>query len=106
MRSDDAFLAEIRFSDLSPAESILSTAVPIDFLFDQVPPGISFEALRSRRSLVQVGDETAAVASLEDIIASKEATGRAKDHAVLPLLRETLAVIRLRQPPALTKPGP
>lgn len=85
-----------RFSDLSPAESIVSTAVPIDFLFDQVPPGLTFESLRSRRHWVPVGDESAAVASLEDIIASKQATGRPKDLAVLPLLRETLAVIQLR----------
>lgn len=85
-----------RFSDLSPAESILSTAVPIDILFDRVPPDLTFESLRARRQWVQVGDERAAVASLEDIIASKAATGRPKDLAVLPVLRDTLAVIQLR----------
>jgi hypothetical protein len=83
-----------RFSELSPVESILSTAVPIDFLFDQIPPGVRFESLRARRTLIPVGEETAAVASLEDIIASKAATGRAKDVAVLPILTETLAVLR------------
>lgn len=93
-----------RFSDLSPAESIVSTAVPIDILFDRVPPDLTFESLRSRRQWVQVGDERAAVASLEDIIASKAATGRPKDLAVLPVLRDTLAVIRLRHAPPV-RPG-
>jgi len=31
------------------------------------------------------------VLRLETVIASKEATGRAKDRAVLPMLRDTLA---------------
>jgi hypothetical protein len=34
------------------------------------------------------------VASLEDVIRSKEAAGRQKDRAVLPVLRDTVAVKR------------
>jgi hypothetical protein len=45
------------------------------------------------------------VASLRDVIRSKEAAGRAKDLAQLPLLRQTLEQIRKRErrPPALDR---
>lgn len=47
--------------------------------------------LRRDASDVQLGrDLTVSVASLPDIIRSKEAAGRAKDHAALPALRATL----------------
>jgi hypothetical protein len=38
---------------------------------------------------IRLGDRSAVVASMSDIIASKEATGRPKDLAHLPILRET-----------------
>jgi hypothetical protein len=50
----------------------------------------SFESLRSRSTLVAVGKEAVAVASLRDIIKSKRAAGRPKDLAVLPVLEATL----------------
>lgn len=50
----------------------------------------SFESLRGRASLVQFGDHEIRVASLKDIIRSKERTGREQDLAVLPILRRTL----------------
>jgi hypothetical protein len=50
----------------------------------------SFAALRSRALPVTFGRATLLVASLPDIIKSKEAANRPQDRAVLPLLRKTL----------------
>lgn len=50
----------------------------------------SFEALKSRATPVSFGGHTLLVASLRDIIRSKERAGRAQDLAVLPVLRRTL----------------
>jgi hypothetical protein len=62
----------------------------LDFL--TVIDGIrSFEALRSRTSVVQFGDARLHVASLADIIKSKKAAGRPSDVAALPVLEKTLA---------------
>jgi len=38
---------------------------------------------------VQIGDSAATVAALADVIASKQAAGRPKDLAQLPILRQT-----------------
>ena len=51
----------------------------------------SFESLRGRASVVQFGEHELRVASLEDIIRSKERAGREQDLAVLPILRRTLS---------------
>ena len=50
----------------------------------------SFEALKSRANPVSFGGHTLLVASLRDIIRSKERAGRPQDLAVLPVLRRTL----------------
>ena len=50
----------------------------------------SFEALKSRATPVTFGGHTLLVASLRDIIRSKERAGRPQDLAVLPVLRRTL----------------
>ena len=50
----------------------------------------SFESLRGRASTVPFGDQNILVASLRDIIRSKERAGREQDLAVLPILRRTL----------------
>ena len=52
----------------------------------------SFASIRSRASRVRVGKRMAWVASLEDIIAAKEAAGRPKDKATLEILRQTRSV--------------
>ena len=44
--------------------------------------------------MVAVGEEQLAVAALADVIRSKEAADRPKDRAVLPILRDTMAVKR------------
>ena len=53
-------------------------------------------------SAMMIRGQSAPVASLEDVIRSKEAAGRPKDLAALPILRQLLEEIRKRRPP---KPG-
>ena len=50
----------------------------------------SFESLRGRATRVDFGGHELFVASLADIIRSKERAGREQDLAVLPILRKTL----------------
>jgi Nucleotidyl transferase of unknown function (DUF2204) len=84
--------APVEVSELSRSVTLIGGALPIDILFDALPGGLTFEALRSRSSRVQIGDGAATVASLEDVIASKEAADRPKDLAQLPILRDTQRV--------------
>jgi len=55
--------------------------------------------LRARSARIDLGSAFAVVASLEDIIASKEAAGRPKDIAQLPILKDTLQVLRALKRP-------
>jgi predicted nucleotidyltransferase len=77
----------------------------VDFVFN-LSGGATFESIRSRSLRIEVAGRTARVASLEDVIASKQAAGRPKDLAVLPILRDTLAVkqaiaaVNGKEPPA------
>ena len=50
----------------------------------------SFEGLRSRAEIARFGNHILRVATLADIIKSKQAANRPQDRAVLPLLRKTL----------------
>jgi hypothetical protein len=50
----------------------------------------SFASLRSRAMRVSFGNDELLVASLRDIIRSKEAADRPQDRAILPVLRKTL----------------
>lgn len=50
----------------------------------------SFAGVRARATRVPFGSAELLVASLEDIIRSKEAANRPQDRAVLPVLRATL----------------
>jgi hypothetical protein len=86
-------------SDLSRVEWIEGRlAVPIEIHYDRLSGGLTFSSVRSRARIVVVGDEKLRVAALGDVIRSKQAAGRPKDRAVLPILRDTLAVQkRLRQ---------
>jgi hypothetical protein len=52
----------------------------------------SFASIRSRAIRVRVGKRMVWVASLDDVIAAKEAAGRPKDRATLEILRETRSV--------------
>lgn len=77
---------------LSKVVRLLGARVPVDFIFDEISGPLSFASVRSRAVRVLLGPHEAVVASLEDIIRSKEAAARPKDLAVLPILRDTLRV--------------
>jgi hypothetical protein len=82
----------IDISPLANGKRLAGLEVNVDILFDVLPGGRSFESLRSRSVRVRIGKETAVVASLADVIASKQAANRPKDRAQLPILRDTLRV--------------
>lgn len=71
--------------------TLLTDHGPLDLSF--VPEGTTgYEDLASRASRLSVGDYASVpVADLADVIASKEAAGRAKDLRQLPSLRRLLA---------------
>ncbi len=81
-------------TELADVLTLIGAAVPVDVIFDHLPGGLSFESVRSRSLRIPIGAHTAIVASLEDVIASKEAAGRPKVRALLPILRDTLQVRR------------
>jgi len=71
------------------------TGLQVDFM-PQIHGVRSFEGLRSRSDVRDVGGVPLRVASLDDIIASKKAAGRDRDKAVLPILEKTLKSMRGR----------
>jgi hypothetical protein len=88
--------APMPVSDLSKVEWIEGRlAVPVEIHYDRISGGLTFASVRSRAEIVKVGDEKLLVAALADIIRSKQAAGRPKDLAVLPILRDALAVKKL-----------
>ena len=80
--------------DLVTAKRIHLKDIYVDVLFDKIGGGIKFDSLRARATKIPIGKHSLTVASLEDVIKSKEAAGRKKDLAVLPILRDTLKVKR------------
>lgn len=71
--------------------------IQLDFM--PVIHGIrSFEGLKARAKATNLLGERLLLASLEDIIRSKRAAGRARDLAVLPVLEETLRIQKENQP--------
>lgn len=82
-------------SELSSALRIFAD-VQVDVLF-RIDGG-KFESFRARSALVRVGDYRLRVASLRDIIRSKEVAARPKDLACLPILRDTLKVTEAAYP--------
>jgi hypothetical protein len=68
----------------------------LDVIF--VPAGTrGFDDLRRDAIVVDFGHSRVSMASLADVIRSKEASGRPKDVSSLPALRQTLEVIRERE---------
>ncbi len=53
----------------------------------------SFDEERARAKIVDVGNVKLPVLALDRIVVSKEATGRPKDLAILPVLKDALKVI-------------
>jgi hypothetical protein len=83
----------VPIGELTSGVRLLRLPVQVDFLFDEIAGGLRFAALRSRAVTVEIAGQRGRVARLADIIRSKEATGRPKDLAQLPLMRDTLRVI-------------
>lgn len=77
-----------------PASHLYRIVKPEDHLqfdFMVAIAGIrSFEGVKSRATVVEFGGRALQVASLEDVIRSKEAAARDVDRAVLPILRRTV----------------
>lgn len=68
----------------------------LDLIF--VPAGTrGYDDLRRDAIMVDFGTVQAPMASLVDVIRSKQASGRTKDAAQLPALRQTLELIRERE---------
>jgi hypothetical protein len=67
----------------------------------QCPSGTAgYEDLRREARQAEIGGVSVVLASLSDIVRSKEAAGRDKDRRALPLLRELVASqLRDRRPP-------
>ena len=69
-----------------------STGLQADFM--PVIHGVrSFEGLKARADCKSVNGLPVLVASLDDIIASKEAAGRERDAAILPVLKKTRSAL-------------
>ncbi len=79
------------YEPLAKVIRAIGRSVPIDFVFS-LSSGKSFESVRSRAKKIRIGRQEIWIASMEDIIAAKEAAGRPKDKAALQILRETLRV--------------
>ena len=81
--------------ELTNAERIFSPErPPVDLLFDRLPGGLTFAVVRSRSDWIDLGGARLRVAALAHVIRSKQAAGRPKDLAMLPILRDTLATLK------------
>jgi hypothetical protein len=87
----------VDISELIGGKRIFLPEIYLDILFNKMGGGISFNAAKTRSSQISVGENSLTVASLEDVIRSKEAVNRPKDRAALPILRSTLAVQKLKK---------
>jgi hypothetical protein len=87
---DAAFLANVQLLNLTTPYGNLDLSYS--------PSGTGgFEDLAARAVLIAIGDLTVRVAHLEDIIRSKEAANRPKDHRTLPVLKRLLQEIQARE---------
>ena len=83
-------------SDMTDALRLQGLDPPVDFLF-ALGGGLRFESVRARAGRLSPDSGRVWLASLEDIIAAKEAANRPKDLGSLVQLRETLeATARLK----------
>ena len=69
---------------------------PLDLVFSPSGTG-GYEDLRRDAREIELGGTSVAVASLADVIRSKEAANREKDRAQLPAPRRTLELVRERE---------
>jgi hypothetical protein len=84
---DDVFLANVQ---------VLNLTTPYgDLDLSYIPSGTSgYDDLVGNASRIMIGASEVHVASLEDVVRSKEAANREKDRAVLPILRLQLKMLR------------
>ncbi len=83
---------------LATASSWTLTTRAGDLALVFLPAGTrGYDDLRRDATPVQIAGVIVHVASLADVIRSKQASGRAKDAAQLPILRRTLEMTRSRQ---------
>jgi hypothetical protein len=93
-RRDPRGLAPSRDTLMGPGHHLLSTRLgPLDVL-GAVANGLVFEDLVADTVTLELADLRVPVLDLARLIAVKEATGRPKDLAVLPILKATLEEIR------------
>jgi len=91
-----SILQELKLKDdrymyqLLPTES---SGIQIDFLYELASKD-RYEQMKEHAQTVDFGGNVLFIASLEDIIRSKQAANRPKDIAVLPILELTLEEIK------------
>lgn len=91
-----SILQELKLKDdrymyqLVPTES---SGIQIDFLYELASKD-RYEQMKEHAQTVDFGGNVLFIASLEDIIRSKQAANRPKDIAVLPILELTLEEIK------------
>ncbi len=84
----------MQVSELADVLTLVGGPVPVDIVFDRIPGGLEFAGLKSRSVEIAVGSQTIRVAALEDIVRSKKVADRPKDRAQLPILEQSLAVLK------------
>jgi len=80
--------------------SLLSTRLGRLDLLREIGDGLDYRALLARSIEYDLGTLRIRAANLPTLIEVKEATGREKDRAQLPILREALRLARLTHPDA------
>lgn len=94
-----AFPVDARMLNLAESWTLSTRFGDLDLIF--LPAGTrGFEDLKRSATSVDLGSTVRVrvlVASLADVIRSKEAANRPKDQAQLPALRQTLEIIRRRE---------
>lgn len=96
IRALAAALGGVVSEPYAPASRMMRVVTPdvtADFVFD-LSSRRKFESVRAAAVVLSVGTESVRVAALDDIIRAKEAAGRAKDKATLPLLKAALKTKR------------
>jgi hypothetical protein len=78
--------------------NLLETALGLCDAMQEIGAGWRYQDVAARAHRRRVGDLGIAVLDLAAVIESKEAAGRAKDAAMLPVLRETLRLRAGQEP--------
>jgi hypothetical protein len=79
------------FEPTSEMRRVVAQTMSVDFIF-RLGERQKFGSVRSRAVRMRKGKYEIMVASLPDIIAAKQAAGRPKDKASLPILKDTLRI--------------